>query len=153
MKMNNRTNRERGRKGLALAIAYFGTLNNTVNIPLNDTQWYDLVIETSNGFKTVQCKCTDTENNTISLRSTGGTDGKEYDNILNHPLDYLFCIDKSSNMFLIPVNDIRRHNIKTTISLRLSKNANHQGLNTYKYYVGNFLNSKNCMTEEINESD
>lgn len=50
-------------------------------------------------FKTVQCKATLTKNNTIDLRSTGGTKGYVYDNILNNDnLDYLFCVDKDLNM-------------------------------------------------------
>ena len=30
---------------MALGIAYFGANGYTVSIPLNDTQWYDFVIE------------------------------------------------------------------------------------------------------------
>ena len=39
------TNKDKGRAGMALGIAYFGANGYTVNIPLNDTQWYDFVIE------------------------------------------------------------------------------------------------------------
>ena len=39
------TNKDKGRAGMALGIAYFGANGYTVNIPLNDTQWYDLVVE------------------------------------------------------------------------------------------------------------
>lgn len=39
------TNKDKGRAGMALAIAYFGANGYTVSIPLNDTQWYDLIVE------------------------------------------------------------------------------------------------------------
>ena len=48
------TNKDKGRAGLSLAIAY----GYSVNIPLNDTQWYDLIIEKNGKFETVQCKAT-----------------------------------------------------------------------------------------------
>ena len=38
------TNKNRGRAGLSLAIAYYGANGYSVNIPLNDTQWYDLIL-------------------------------------------------------------------------------------------------------------
>ena len=36
---------------MALAIAYFGTNGYTISIPLNDTQWYDLIVEKMVYFK------------------------------------------------------------------------------------------------------
>ena len=39
------TNKDKGRAGLSLAIAYYGTQGYTISLPLNDTQWYDLIIE------------------------------------------------------------------------------------------------------------
>ena len=130
-----RTNKEKGRIGLSLAIAYFEKNGYTINIPLNDTQWYDLVVEKNGVFKTVQCKCTETKNNLISLRSTGGTKGKEYDNVLSHNLDYLFCVDNKCNCFLIPVNDIREYGGHSSISLRLERNKNFQGFESSKYVI------------------
>ena len=47
------TNKEKGRAGLSLGIAYFGANRYCVNLPLNDTQWYDFVIEKMVFFK--QC--------------------------------------------------------------------------------------------------
>ena len=76
------TNKEKGRAGLSLGIAYFGANGYCVNLPLNDTQWYDFVIEKDGVFQTVQCKSTGTNKNEISLRNMGGTNGKEYDSVL-----------------------------------------------------------------------
>lgn len=111
------TNQDKGRAGLSYAIAYFGSNGYTVSIPLNDTQWYDLIVEKDNAFSTVQCKATGSYDNSIQLRSLGGTNGGVYDNVLNHPVDYLFCLDKDKYMYLIPVDDIRKYGYKNTIKL------------------------------------
>ena len=116
-----------------MAINYFTCQGYTVSLPINDTQWYDLVIEKDGIFSTVQCKATQTKNGIIDFRSTGGTAGKVYDNLLNHSeLDYLFCVDGNFDMWLIPVNELTT---KRQISLRTQPNANNQGFQTYKYRV------------------
>lgn len=38
-------NKNKGRAGLSLAIAYFGCNGYTVSLPLNDTQDYDLIVD------------------------------------------------------------------------------------------------------------
>ena len=129
------TNKDKGRAGMALGIAYFGANGYTVNIPLNDTQWYDFVIEKDGIFQTVQCKATGSSDNVISLRSTGGTKGSTYDFVLDHNLDFLFCLDKDQNMFVIPVQDMKEYGMKKQITLRTEKSANGQGFQTYKYKV------------------
>ena len=129
------TNQDKGRAGMAMAIAYFGANGYTVSIPLNDTQWYDLIVEKNGEFKTVQCKATGSIDNTISLKSTGGTKGSAYDNVLNHPVDYLFCLDGNMNMYVIPVADMRDYGCGKQITLRTQKSANGQGFQTYQYMV------------------
>ena len=122
-----------GRIGLSMAINYFTCQGYTVSLPMNDTQWYDLVIEKDGRFETVQCKATQTATDEIDFRSTGGTCGKTYDNLLNHSeLDYLFCVNKDFNMWLIPIKDITT---KKSIRLRTEPNVNGQGFQTYKYRV------------------
>ena len=123
-----------GRIGLSMAINYFTCQGYTVSLPMNDTQWYDLVIEKDGKFETVQCKATQTDMGEIDFRSTGGTKGSAYDNLLNHPeLDYLFCVNKDLNMWLIPIKDIGQK--RNSIRLRTEPNANNQGFQTYKYRV------------------
>ena len=63
-----------------MAINYFTCQGYTISLPINDTQWYDLVVEKDGKFYTVQCKATQTENGDIDFRSTGGTNGGVYDN-------------------------------------------------------------------------
>lgn len=122
-----------GRLGLSMAINYFTVKGYTISIPMNDTQWYDLVIEKDGKFYTVQCKATATKNKAIDFRSTGGTKGSEYDNILNHPeLDYLFCIDEDLNMWNIPAKELPK---QKQIVLRFEPTKNNQGFQTYQYRV------------------
>lgn len=129
------TNKDKGRAGLSLAIAYFGTNGYTVSLPMNDTQWYDLIVEKDCIFQTVQCKFTDSQNNSVELNSCGGTKGERYDNVLDHPLDLLFCADSNQHLFVIPVIDIRKAGNKKSIVLRTSPNSNNQGFESYKYLV------------------
>ena len=110
-------NKEKGRAGMSMTIAYFGSNGYTVSIPLSDTQWYDLIIEKDGKFQTIQCKTTTTEDNTIYLRSMGGSNGSEYDNVLDHPVDLLFCLDNSQKLYLIPVVDIRASGNKKAITI------------------------------------
>ena len=131
--MNEINRKQIGRIGLSMAINYFTLKGYTVSIPMNDTQWYDLIIQKNGIFQTVQCKATQTENGSIDFRSTGGTNGKVYDNLLNHSeLDWLFCVNKNYQMWLIPVKEITS---KKQISLRTEPNKNNQGFQTYKYQV------------------
>lgn len=131
------TNREIGRIGLSMAINYFTINGYTVSLPLNDTQWYDMVVEKNNIFQTVQCKATMTQDDTISLKSCGGTKGIAYDNVIDHPeLDYLFCVNKDFDCWLIPLQAIKDSGNTKEIKLRteLSKNS-HPKLDTTIYRV------------------
>lgn len=131
--MNEVNRKQIGRLGLSMAINYFTIQGYTVSLPINDTQWYDLIIEKDNQFFTVQCKATQTENDSIDLRSTGGTKGFIYDNVLNHSkLDYLFCVNKDLKMWLIPVKDITT---SKQITLRTEPTKNNQGFQTFQYQV------------------
>ena len=117
-----------------MAINYFTCQGYTISLPINDTQWYDLVVEKDGKFYTVQCKATQSESGDIDFRSTGGTNGGVYDNLLNHSeLDYLFCVNKDLNKWLIPIKDIQQN--RKSIRLRTEPNANNQGFQTYKYRV------------------
>lgn len=122
-----------GRIGLSMAINYFTCQGYTISLPMNDTQWYDLVIEKDGKFETVQCKATNTEDGIIDFRSTGGTNGSVYDNLLNHSeLDWLFCVNKEYDMWLIPIKEITT---SRQLTLRTEPTKNNQGFQTYKYRV------------------
>ena len=94
---------------------------------------YDLIVEKDGQFQTVQCKATQTSNDIIDFRSTGGTKGLEYDNVKNHSeLDWLFCVNKDLNMWLIPSKELPNSN---RIVLRTELTKNNQGFQTHKYWV------------------
>lgn len=120
-----------------MAINYFTLKGYTISLPLNDTQWYDMVVEKDKYFYTVQCKATQTEDGNISLKSTGGTKGSEYDNVINHPeLDYLFCVNKDFDCWLIPVEDIIKAGNSKQITLKKKQAPNaHPKLDTSLYQV------------------
>lgn len=125
-----------GRIGLSKAIDYYTLQGYTISLPLNDTQWYDLIIEKDGMFKTVQCKGTTTEDSVIDLRETGGTKGNQYNHVLNHNnLDLLFCVNKDLHIWIIPISDLKEANVKNSIRLKTNKNSNNQGFNTFKYFI------------------
>lgn len=80
--MRFKTNKEKGNTALGIAIAYFTSNGNTVSVPLNDTQDYDLVIEEDNILRKVQVKATGcidrNEKYQVALKSCGGTKGITY---------------------------------------------------------------------------
>ena len=129
------TNKDKGRAGLALGIAWFGANGYSVNIPLNDTQWYDFVAEKDGKFYTVQCKATGSKDNKISLRNTGGTKGTVYARVSETPIDFLFCLDQEQNMFVIPGDDLRKAGNCNSIALRTEPTVNKQGFQTQQYLV------------------
>ena len=125
-----------GRIGLSKAIGYYTLQGYTISLPLNDTQWYDLIIEKDGMFKIVQCKGTTTEDSVIDLRETGGTKGNQYNHVLNHNnLDLLFCVNKDLHIWIIPISDLKEANVKNSIRLKTNKNSNNQGFNTFKYFI------------------
>ena len=129
------TNKQKGNAGLSLGIAYFGANGYTISIPLNDTQWYDFIVEKDGIFSTVQCKFTASKDQAIDLRSTGGTKGSSYDNVKNHLIDFLFCANQDGKMWVIPGEVLRKTSNVKSISLRTAPNSNNQGFNTYQYLV------------------
>ncbi len=133
MDTNNR--KLTGRIGLSMAINYFTIKGYTVSLPINDTQWYDLIIEKDGKFLIVQCKATATDEGTIDFRCTGGTDGGIYDNALSHPISLLYCVDKNLNSWVIPAKDLKDAAVSKGIRLRTEPNKNGQGFQTYKYLV------------------
>ena len=124
-----------GRIGLSYAINYFTLQGYTVSVPLNDTQWYDLIVEKDGKFLSVQCKATATESGTIDFRNTGGTHGAIYGHALDTPVDLFFCTDKDYNCFVIPMSALKDAKVKNTITLRTQPNANHQGFQSYAFLI------------------
>lgn len=129
------TNKDKGRAGMAMGIAWFASNGYTVSIPLNDTQWYDFIAEKEGKFYSVQCKATGSIDGTISLRSTGGTKGTTYERVSDNNIDYLFCLNQNQDMFVIPGEVLRSSGNINSIKLRTEPTKNNQGLQTYQYLV------------------
>ena len=66
-----------------------------------------------------------TDQDNIVLKSHGGTNGGTYDSILNHTnLNWLFCVNKDLNMWLIPIDAIIKSGNIKQISLRHNPTSN-----------------------------
>lgn len=106
------TNKEKGRAGLSMRIAYFGSNVYNVSIPLNDTQDYDLIVEKDNNFQKVQCKSTGKMNKNklfyiVKLDSYGGFNGGTYyGTVKDGTADLLFILTANKDMYLIPTDII-----------------------------------------------
>lgn len=104
------SNKDKGRAGLSLAIAYFGSNGYTVSLPLNDTQDYDLVVDKDNKLSKVQIKFTN-ECSTYgvyvcSLRSISGTTRQIISTVKDTSVDLLFIATSDMSLYLIPKEDI-----------------------------------------------
>jgi hypothetical protein len=111
--------KDKGRCGLSLAIAYFGSNGYTVSIPLNDTQDYDLIIDKDDILSRVSVKFTGRkceENYTVDLRSCGGSNGaKVYSNFIDSNASLLFVVTEEPKLYLIP-----KEKVNTTTQITLS---------------------------------
>lgn len=99
------TNKDKGNSGLGVAIGHFMTSGQTVSIPINDTQDYDLIVDDGKLNK-VQVKATAhrTEYNVtkVDLRNTGGTSGRVYKRVCDTDIDYVFVVNELGEKWLLP---------------------------------------------------
>lgn len=107
------TNKNKGKAGLSMAIAYYGSNGYTVLLPLDDTQDYDLVVEKDNIFQKVQVKATGyyrgtNLNRIVSLRNTGGTRGEVYGRVIESSADILFVLTDEKRIFEYKVKDLNQ---------------------------------------------
>lgn len=116
--MNFLTNKEKGNTGLGIAIAYYTSNGYIVSIPLNDTQDYDLIVDKNNKIEKIQVKATSckTKYNVyqVSLKSTGGTNGKTYKTVVDTKIDKLFIMTDKLDIYIIPIEKIQN---RTTLNL------------------------------------
>ena len=139
----------KGNIALGQAIAYFTQQGYVINIPLNDSQWYDLIIEKENKFYTVQVKYTSQQNQSGSyvckLQTINGATGKVLYSVKDTPVDLLFCSCANGENYLIPVKDFENQTQITLSSIK-KNNANLLCFNTSKYCLS--INEK---TNEVND--
>lgn len=132
------TTTEKGNIALTQAISYFGLHNYTISIPLNDSQWYDLIVEKDNVFQSVQVKYTSEQNDSgsyiCSLRTISGTTRKKIYSIKDTAVDLLFCYCQNGLKFLIPVKEIKTLNTITLVDEK-NKYLNKKMLDTSKFLI------------------
>ncbi|MCR5145868.1 MAG: hypothetical protein K6B70_00745 [Clostridia bacterium] len=79
---------------------------------------YDIVIERSGIFQTVQVKSTGCKRSNgvyqVALKSCGGTNGKNYKTLIDTNVDLLFVVTESKELYNIPVKKISN---KSTLNL------------------------------------
>ena len=109
--------KEKGNIGIASAILYYTQNRNTVSIPLNDSQNYDLVVDIDTFLYKVQVKFTaskaESGNYVVSLRSISGSSRQEYSTLKDTDVDILFIVTDSGLLVEIPVIDINQKSMLT----------------------------------------
>lgn len=113
------TSRIKGNKGLSIAIAYFGSNDYIVSVPLTDTQDYDLIVDNGK-LQKVQVKYVEYKNKAnhyaVGLRVISGSTGKVVKNAVDCVYDLLFVACSNKAMYLIPKSDIKNVNSITITS-------------------------------------
>ncbi len=134
------TTNEKGNIALTQAIAYFAKNQYTVSVPLNDSQWYDLVVEKDGAFQSVQVKYTGEKSKggfyKCSLRTISGTSRKPIYTLKDHAVDLLFCYCENGAKFLIPCNEIN-HKSYITLFTETNKSINNSLLDTSRFLILN----------------
>ena len=136
----------KGNIALGQAIAYFTQQGYVVNIPLNDSQWYDLIVEKNNIFYSVQVKYTSQQNPSgsyiCSLETTSGTSREVLYTIKDKPLDLLFYTCANGDNYLIPVKEISNQT-QITLNTYKRKNTNLSCFDASKYCLNNKMKEQN----------
>lgn len=108
------TNKDKGNSGLGIAIAHFMTNGQTVSIPVNDTQDYDIIVDDGKLNK-VQVKATAQRSEynitKVELRSTGGTNGGVYKRASDTDIDYVFVVNELQEKWLLPKSVITNNSM------------------------------------------
>ena len=113
--MEFKTNKEKGRTGLALAIGYFGSNGYTVSVPLNDTQDYDLIVDKDRKLFRISVKATGQRSrhgiSICNLRNFGGTKGSIYGRENKKDIDFMFIVNECKEMWLVPKDALPSNSI------------------------------------------
>ena len=103
---NCKTTKDQGNIGVANAIAYFLGKCQTVSIPINDSQDYDLVVDIDNVLHKVQVKTSSNlsvaGNYVVELRTKGGTKGITTSCLSDGNSTLLFVLCGNGSKYLIP---------------------------------------------------
>ena len=128
----------KGNMALGKAISYFTEHEYTVSIPLNDSQYYDLIIEKDGVLQTVQVKYTSDVKPSgayqCKLRTISGTSRRVIYTVKDTCVELLFCYCANGDMFLIPTKDFNNRS-EIALSRVRAINANKDTLDTSKYVI------------------
>ena len=129
---------KKGNIALGKAISYFTEQGYVVNVPLNDSQWYDLVVEKSGIFQTIQVKYVgeqvDSGAYKCNLKTISGTSRKVVYTVKDTQVELLFCYCPNGDMYLIPTCDFSNRNC-INLSRQRAPSAPKQSLDTSKYVL------------------
>jgi hypothetical protein len=106
---NSKNTKDQGNIGLTAAIHWFVSNGYTVSLPLNDSQDYDIVVDINDTLSRVQIKTTRykvRDSYRVCLKSSGGTKGKIYKQVVDTKIEYLFVLTEIGEMYLIPFSDV-----------------------------------------------
>lgn len=131
------TSNQKGNIALGKAISYFVENQYVVSLPLNDTQYYDLIIEKNGYIQTVQVKFCGATSKTggyiCSLRTISGSTRQKSYTVTESNVHLLFCYCNNGDSYLIPKEDLKNIN---TITLFNCPQKNKQCLlDTYLYLL------------------
>lgn len=120
------TNKEKGIAGLSMAIAYYGSNGFGVSLPLNDTQPYDLVVDTGAELHRVQVRATGqlapSGAYVVSMKSAGGTNGSVYARVSESNVTRLFVLCTNGDMYDIPRENFEHARSSLTLSGKIEEN-------------------------------
>jgi hypothetical protein len=99
--------KKKGGIAVGEAISYFLKKNESVFVPISDSDKYDLVVNVNGSFKKVQCKYSNDKAQSggfiVDLRTFGGYREKTYHNKYEKDdFDLLFIYCSNNNKYLIP---------------------------------------------------
>lgn len=118
-----------GNIGMGRAIAYFTSKGNTVSLPLNDCQDYDLVVDIDGALSKVQVKTTrykaPSGNYIVSLVSSGGSKGEIYHRVVDSSCDLLFVSSEDGEDYIFPVENLPRKCLTLIPEMSISHQTMH----------------------------
>ena len=109
--LNQRNSKKQGDVGLGIAIGWFTSKGYCVNVPLSDSQEYDLVVDIEGKLNKVQIKTTTAKTESGKYKAgwrTGGGNQSFITSKLFNPqiVDYLFILTAEGTKYFIPCVEI-----------------------------------------------
>ncbi len=110
--MEYKNTKKQGDAGLGVAISYFARRGDCINIPLTDSQEYDLIVDCGGTLRRIQVKTTNYKNSTgtytVELRTTGGNKSRNSAKLFDEQaVDFLFVLAGDGGQYLIPSSSIK----------------------------------------------